>query len=100
MLFTIIDVIGVAKSASDVNTVTIKSTNKEIVKRDVQLVDQNRMQVNLTLWGSDVSRVAFSFLKRCHAFKMFDLMPILNVWLFYSFCVPLCNLNLFYVKLM
>ena len=62
MLFTIIDVIGVAKSASDVNTVTIKSTNKEIVKRDVQLVDQNRMQVNLTLWGSDVSRVAFSFL--------------------------------------
>lgn len=50
---TVIDVLGVVKGANDVSTVTGKQSKKEISKRDVQLVDQSGMVVNLTLWGSD-----------------------------------------------
>ena len=49
------DVLGVVRSANDVATVTGRQSKKEISKRDVQLVDQSGMVVNLTLWGSDVS---------------------------------------------
>jgi replication factor A1 len=57
----IADVLGVVKGANDVSTVTGKQSKKEISKRDVQLVDQSGMVVNLTLWGSDVSRQTFYF---------------------------------------
>lgn len=43
------------KSAGELATVVGKQSKKEIAKRDLQLVDQSGMVVNLTLWGSDVS---------------------------------------------
>ncbi|KAH1018979.1 replication protein A 70 kDa DNA-binding subunit [Dendroctonus ponderosae] len=47
----LIDVIGVAKSTSDLQIFTAKSSGREIKKRDVQLVDQSKTVVTLTLWG-------------------------------------------------
>ena len=43
------------KSAGEVTTVVGRQSQKETAKRDLQLVDQTGMVVNLTLWGSDVS---------------------------------------------
>ena len=42
-----IDVIGVAKSASDVTTIVSKTTNKELRKREVHLVDATNTEVTL-----------------------------------------------------
>ena len=41
------DVIGVAKSASDVTTIVSKTTNKELRKREVHLVDATNTEVTL-----------------------------------------------------
>jgi replication factor A1 len=49
---TLIDVIGVCKSAAEVTSVTSRSTGKQIPKRDVQLMDRSGKVVRLTLWGS------------------------------------------------
>lgn len=51
----IVDVIGVVKHAGDLGTVTGRQSQKEIKKRDLQMVDQSNTMVNLTLWGADVS---------------------------------------------
>lgn len=51
------DVIGVVKNCGDVTTIIGKQSQKEITKRDLQIVDQSGMSVNLTLWGADVSTV-------------------------------------------
>lgn len=48
------DVIGVAKSAGDVQTVTIRSSNREVAKREVSMIDDSGKVVNLTLWGKEV----------------------------------------------
>ena len=53
--FIILDVVGIVKSCGDVGTVIGRQSQKEITKRDIQIVDQSGMVVNLTLWGSDVS---------------------------------------------
>ncbi|CAG5127182.1 unnamed protein product [Candidula unifasciata] len=47
------DVIGVVKVANDVGTVIGKQSQKEITKRDLQIVDQSGVAVKLTLWGDD-----------------------------------------------
>lgn len=49
--------IGVVKNCGDVTTIIGKQSQKEITKRDLQIVDQSGMSVNLTLWGADVSTV-------------------------------------------
>lgn len=49
------------KSVADLSTVIGKQSKKEISKRDVQLVDQSGMVVNLTLWGTDV-RILYTIL--------------------------------------
>ncbi|KFM74172.1 Replication protein A DNA-binding subunit, partial [Stegodyphus mimosarum] len=51
-----IDVIGVCKSASDVLTFTARTTNKELIKRDIRLVDRSNKEVSLTLWGTDAEK--------------------------------------------
>lgn len=61
-----VDCIGVVKSVSDVQKITSKQTQKEIVKRDVFIVDQSLMQVRLTLWGADVSLSACSIAFNLH----------------------------------
>ncbi|KAG8180228.1 hypothetical protein JTE90_016216, partial [Oedothorax gibbosus] len=48
-----IDVIGVCKSTSDLTTFVARTSNKEMTKRDVKLVDRSNKEVNLTLWGKD-----------------------------------------------
>jgi replication factor A1 len=50
---TLIDVIGVCKSAAEVTSITSRSTSKQISKRDVQLMDRSGKVVSLTLWGSE-----------------------------------------------
>ena len=41
-----VDVIGVAKSASDVTTIVSKTTNRELSKREVHLVDATNTDVS------------------------------------------------------
>ncbi|XP_060534941.1 replication protein A 70 kDa DNA-binding subunit [Cylas formicarius] len=48
-----VDVIGVAKSASDLQTFQAKSTGRELRKREVTLVDETNSSVSLTLWGAE-----------------------------------------------
>ncbi|PIK46206.1 putative replication protein A 70 kDa DNA-binding subunit [Apostichopus japonicus] len=50
---TMVDVIGVAKTAGEVQKVTIKSSSREVSKRDVSLVDDSGKVVNMTLWGKE-----------------------------------------------
>ncbi|XP_063228748.1 replication protein A 70 kDa DNA-binding subunit [Bacillus rossius redtenbacheri] len=49
---TIVDVIGVCKSAGDVNTFVARTTNREVKKRDITLVDQSNTAVTVSLWGA------------------------------------------------
>lgn len=48
-----IDVIGVCKSCADLQTFVARTTNKEMTKRDIKLVDRSNKEVNLTLWGKE-----------------------------------------------
>ncbi|XP_005109695.1 replication protein A 70 kDa DNA-binding subunit [Aplysia californica] len=48
-----IDVVGIVKVCNDVGTVIGRQSQKEITKRDLQIVDQSGVAVNLTLWGED-----------------------------------------------
>ncbi|CAL1538002.1 unnamed protein product [Lymnaea stagnalis] len=48
-----VDVIGVVKVCNDVGTVIGKQSQKEITKRDLQIVDESGVAVNMTLWGED-----------------------------------------------
>ena len=50
-----VDVIGVVKNCGEISTIIGKQSQKEITKRDLQIVDQSGMSVNVTLWGVDVS---------------------------------------------
>ncbi|KAF5300828.1 hypothetical protein FQA39_LY10950 [Lamprigera yunnana] len=50
---TLIDVIGICKSTSDVVTFQAKTTGRELKKREVSLVDQSNNGIALTLWGND-----------------------------------------------
>ena len=49
------DVVGVVKVCNDLSTVIGKASQKEITKRDLQIVDQSGVAINITLWGNDVS---------------------------------------------
>lgn len=53
---TLIDLIGVCKSASDVQELTAKSTGKLLKKREVMLVDASGGAVTLTLWGNEAEK--------------------------------------------
>ncbi|GLV34544.1 Replication protein A1 [Carabus blaptoides fortunei] len=53
---SMMDVIGVCKHASDVQTITTRSTNKELKKRELILVDQSGTSVTLTLWGNEAEQ--------------------------------------------
>lgn len=43
------------KNCGEIATIIGKQSQKEITKRDLQIVDQSGMSVNVTLWGVDVS---------------------------------------------
>lgn len=48
----IVDVIGVCKDTHDLSHVVMRSTGKELTKRDIQIVDTTAREVQLTLWGT------------------------------------------------
>jgi replication factor A1 len=47
----IIDVIGVVKSCGECSTIVAKASGKELIKREIQLVDDSNCSVSCTLWG-------------------------------------------------
>ncbi|KAI0064705.1 replication factor-a protein [Artomyces pyxidatus] len=47
----ICDVIAVVKEVGEVSTITMKSNNKPLEKRELTLVDETGFSVKLTLWG-------------------------------------------------
>ncbi|XP_049873501.1 replication protein A 70 kDa DNA-binding subunit [Pectinophora gossypiella] len=49
----ILDVIGVCKSAADVQELTARTTGKLLKKREATLVDQSGGAIVLTLWGNE-----------------------------------------------
>lgn len=53
---SVIDVIGICKSTADIQTVTRRTTNQELKKRDVSLVDRSGTEVSLTLWGDQAEK--------------------------------------------
>jgi len=52
----ILDVIGVVKSTSDMQTIVSKASQKEFNKRDVLLVDE-KASISVTLWGQQVNGI-------------------------------------------
>lgn len=46
-----VDLIAIVKSAGDMSSITVKSTNKELNKRELYLVDSSNSQISCTLWG-------------------------------------------------
>ncbi|XP_032071640.1 replication protein A 70 kDa DNA-binding subunit isoform X2 [Thamnophis elegans] len=53
---SLVDVIGVCKSFEGTQTVTIKSSNREVCKRELHLVDTSGKTVTVTLWGADAEK--------------------------------------------
>jgi len=49
----VLDVIGVVKSTSDMQTIISKTSQKEFSKRELLLVDENA-SITTTLWGQQV----------------------------------------------
>ncbi|KRT83138.1 hypothetical protein AMK59_3541, partial [Oryctes borbonicus] len=50
---TVVDVIGVCKAESELQTFQARTTGKELKKKEVTLVDQSNNAIYLTLWGSE-----------------------------------------------
>lgn len=48
-----IDVIGVAHDVGELSSITVKSTGKQLSKRDLTLMDKTGHAVRVTLWGKD-----------------------------------------------
>ncbi|XP_078080799.1 replication protein A 70 kDa DNA-binding subunit [Mustelus asterias] len=53
---TMLDVIGVCKSFDDVTKITVRSNNREVSKRNVNLLDMSGKIVSTTLWGEDAEK--------------------------------------------
>lgn len=47
----ILDVIGIVKECGELSEITVKSTQKQLIKRDLTLVDTSSASIRLTLWG-------------------------------------------------
>ncbi|XP_037323164.2 replication protein A 70 kDa DNA-binding subunit-like isoform X1 [Pungitius pungitius] len=52
---TVVDVIGVCKSAEDVSRITTK-TSREVSKRALHLIDPTGKEVTATLWGEEAEK--------------------------------------------
>ncbi|XP_074038930.1 replication protein A 70 kDa DNA-binding subunit-like [Leptinotarsa decemlineata] len=50
---SLIDVIGVTKSVEELQTFQVRSTGRELKKKEVLLVDHSKTGITLTLWSSD-----------------------------------------------
>ncbi|XP_012542011.1 replication protein A 70 kDa DNA-binding subunit [Monomorium pharaonis] len=47
----ILDVLGVVTTVNDIQHITARSTGRELVKRDISIVDDSGTMVTVTLWG-------------------------------------------------
>jgi replication factor A1 len=54
--FEFLDVIGVVKSTSDMQTIISKASQKEFNKRELLLVDE-KASITVTLWGQQVELI-------------------------------------------
>lgn len=48
-----VDVVAIAHRIGDVQTLTQKTTQKELQKRDITLVDDSNAEISLTIWGKE-----------------------------------------------
>ena len=48
-----VDIVGVVKSVTPVNTIISKRTQQELFKCDLVIVDDSATEVNLTIWGEE-----------------------------------------------
>ncbi|XP_031572203.1 replication protein A 70 kDa DNA-binding subunit-like [Actinia tenebrosa] len=53
---TMVDILGVCINAADVTQITTRTTNKQVSKRDVTLVDRSEKSVTATLWGEEAEK--------------------------------------------
>jgi replication factor A1 len=54
----IVDVIGVVKEAGELSQITTKTTQKQLNKRDLTIVDMSKGSIRLTLWGKQAEDYA------------------------------------------
>lgn len=57
---SIVDVIGVLKDIGPVSTITTRADQKELIKREVTLVDHSSFSIRLTLWGKQAENFNYS----------------------------------------
>ncbi|XP_068206149.1 replication protein A 70 kDa DNA-binding subunit isoform X2 [Palaemon carinicauda] len=50
---SVVDIIGVCKEALELSTVTQRTTGRELKKRDLQVIDDTKHEVRVTLWGTN-----------------------------------------------
>ncbi|KAI0987217.1 hypothetical protein GJ496_008993 [Pomphorhynchus laevis] len=51
----LVDIIAIARSSSDVQTIITRSTNKEITKREISLIDDTA-SISCTFWGAQAEQ--------------------------------------------
>lgn len=49
------DVLGICRDAGEVIQFTAKTTNRELKKRDITLVDSSQASITLTIWGDEAA---------------------------------------------
>jgi len=52
----LVDLLGVVKSTGDITQITTKATNKQVSKRDIEVVDRSNTTVKCTLWGTEAEK--------------------------------------------
>lgn len=57
---TFVDLIGVCKRVGDLQNFTARSTNREMRKRELHVVDQSKKEVSITLWADDAENFSAS----------------------------------------
>ena len=50
---SLVDIIGICKNHEDVTKIIVKSNNREVLKRNIYLMDMSGKVVNTTLWGDN-----------------------------------------------
>ncbi|ERE67969.1 replication protein A DNA-binding subunit [Cricetulus griseus] len=53
---SLVDIIGICKSYEDSTKITVKSSNREVAKRNIYLMDMSGKVVTATLWGEDADK--------------------------------------------
>lgn len=48
-----VDIVGIVHEAGDLTTITIKTSNRDVQKRELGIVDDSGCLVRLTLWGQE-----------------------------------------------